>query len=138
MNGVEAVWGVCLADADVTSRSVCSCLREEPRAQPQCCSTGLQKPADCSLAPGHKGDGAHMRDGLLPGRPPVPSCSKHPCMPPCQLLEAMQSAPEEQGVSGLERIPSLSQGVHVGLETAHFLSGLSMHLFNQIVCPVNN
>lgn len=79
-----------------------------------------------------------MRDGLLPGRPPVPRCSKYPGLPACQLLEAMPSATEEQGISDLERIPSLSQGMHVGLETAHLLSGLSVQLFKQIVWPVNN
>ena len=63
----------------------------------------------------------------------MPSCSKHPGLPPSPLLEAELSAPEEQGISDLERIPSLSQGVHVELETARFLSGLSVQLFKQIV-----
>lgn len=100
---------------------------------------GLQIPsADHSLAPGHEGDGAYMRDGLLPGRP-VPGSSKHPGLPPSPLLEAEPLAPEVQGISDLERIPSLSQSVRVELETARFLSGLSVQLFKQIVFgPVNN
>lgn len=73
-----------------------------------------------------------MRDGLLPGRDVLGS-SKQPGLPPSPLLEAEPPAPEEQGISDLERIPSLSRGVHVELETACFLSGLSVQLFKQIV-----
>lgn len=95
--------------------------------------SGLQiASADCSLAPGHEGDGGHMRDGLLPGRP-MRGCSKHPGPPPSPLLEAEPPASEERGVSDLERIPSLSQGVHVELETACFLSGLSVQVLKQTV-----
>lgn len=94
---------------------------------------GLQIPsADHSLVPRHRGDGAHRSDGLLPGRS-VLGCTKHPGLPPSLLLEAELLAPEERDISDLERIPSLSQGVHVELETACFLSGLYVQLFKQIV-----
>lgn len=65
----------------------------------------------------------------------MPGCSKHPDLPPSPLLEAKPSAPEERGISDLDRIPSLSQDVHVELETARFLCGLSVQLFKQIVFP---
>lgn len=60
-------------------------------------------------------------------------CSRHPGLPPSLLLEAKLLAPEERGISNLERIPSLLQGVHVKLETAYFLSGPSVQLFKQTV-----
>lgn len=98
MSSTKAAWGVFLADADVTSTQH---AREEPWAQPQCCSAVFIYLLRVKAAR------PHVRDVPLPGRP-VPSCSKCLGLPPSQLLGAEPSAPDEPGISDLERIPHLS------------------------------
>lgn len=71
-----------------------------------------------------------MKNGLLPGRP-VPGVQQAPR--PASFPAAGSQAPEERGISNLERVPSRLQGMHVKLETAYFLSGPSVQLFKQTV-----
>lgn len=72
MSSTKAARGVFLADADVTSAQH---AREEPWAQPRCCSAVFIYLLRVKAAR------PHVRDVPLPGRP-VPSCSKCPGLPP--------------------------------------------------------